>query len=144
MVRTVGLPELATDHRFATGPQRARHDEALASALSARFAEKPAAEWESMLTDADVGCVEANLQGQPIVTSFDPVLRDSGLTVAFDHPLFGEMVRAAPPVMFSETPGRVGLPCARGEHNRSILREHGFGDDEITRLEGEGIVIPPD
>jgi len=28
------------------------------------------------------------MQGQPAFTSFDPVLRETGLTVAFEHPLF--------------------------------------------------------
>ena len=51
------------------------------------------------------------MTGQPIFTVFDPVLRETGLTVAADHPVFGEMVRAAPPVAFSETPGRVAPPC---------------------------------
>ena len=70
-------------------------------------------------------------------------IRDrAGLTVTFEHPLFGEMVRAAPPVSFSETPGRVAPPCLRGQHNRSILAEVGYSDDEIERFEADKIVIP--
>ena len=45
------------------------------------------------------------------------------------------MVRAAPPVTFSETPGRVAPPCLRGQHNRSILAELGYSDDEIDDFE---------
>ena len=82
------------------------------------------------------------MQGQPVVTSFDPVLRESGLTVAFEHPLFGEMVRAAPPVAFSDTPGRVGPPCVRGEHNHAILAELGYGDAQIASLEARGVIVP--
>jgi crotonobetainyl-CoA:carnitine CoA-transferase CaiB-like acyl-CoA transferase len=134
LVRTIGLPELAA---------REVDDDELAAALGARFAEKPALEWESLLSDADVGCAEANLQGQPVVTSFDPVLRETGLTVAFEHPVFGEMVRAAPPITFSETPGRVAPPCGRGEHNRRVLAELGYTEEEITRFETAGVVIPP-
>jgi crotonobetainyl-CoA:carnitine CoA-transferase CaiB-like acyl-CoA transferase len=81
--------------------------------------------------------------GQPIFTVFDPVLRETGLTVAVDHPMFGEMVRAAPPVTFSETPGRVAPPCLRGEHNRRILTELGYSDGDITKLEELNVVIPP-
>jgi crotonobetainyl-CoA:carnitine CoA-transferase CaiB-like acyl-CoA transferase len=143
LIGTIGLPELATDERFATAKDRAANDDALVAALGARFAEKPAPEWEASLSAARVGCVAVNMSGQPAFTSFDPVLRETGLTVAFEHPLFGEMVRAAPPVAFSETPGRVVPPCVRGQHNRAVLAELGYGDDEIATLETGGIVIPP-
>jgi crotonobetainyl-CoA:carnitine CoA-transferase CaiB-like acyl-CoA transferase len=143
LVGTIGLPELATDERFARAEDRAANDDSLVAALGVRFAEKPAPEWEASLSGVRVGCVAVNMQGQPAFTSFDPVLRQTGLTVTFEHPLFGEMVRAAPPVAFSETPGRVAPPCLRGQHNRALLAELGYGDDEIAALEAGGIVIPP-
>ena len=105
--------------------------------------ERPAAEWEQSLTKAGVGCAAVNMQGHPVVTSFDPVLRETGLTVAFQDPQFGEMVRAAPPVTFSETPGRVGLPCTRGEHNVALLGELGYSAEEIEQLEASGAIIAP-
>jgi crotonobetainyl-CoA:carnitine CoA-transferase CaiB-like acyl-CoA transferase len=142
--RELGMPDLADDSRFASGAARTVNDAALAAILGGRFTERPAAEWETIMAKADVGCVEVNMQGQPIVTSFDPVLRETGLTVAYEHPLFGEMVRAAPPVVFSETPGRVAPPCVRGQHNRSILAEAGYSAAEIDGLEAENVVIPPD
>jgi crotonobetainyl-CoA:carnitine CoA-transferase CaiB-like acyl-CoA transferase len=139
----LGLPDLRTDERFATASQRRANDDALAAILAARFADEPARHWEAALTAVDVGCAEADLQGQPIVTSFDPVLREMGLTVAYEHPRFGEMVRAATPIAFSDTPGRVAPPCARGEHNRRLLAELGYADDDIARLEEAGVIIPP-
>jgi len=30
-----------------------------------------------------------------------------------------------------------------GQHNRAILAEHGYRDDEIADLEAGGVVIPP-
>jgi crotonobetainyl-CoA:carnitine CoA-transferase CaiB-like acyl-CoA transferase len=139
----LGLPEVAVDERFASSSARIENDETLQALLAARFTERPAAEWESVLTAARVGCVEVNMAGQPIFTAYDPILREMGLTVAADHPVFGEMVRAAPPVAFSETPGRVAPPCLRGEHNRSILTELGYSEGDITKLEELNVVIPP-
>jgi crotonobetainyl-CoA:carnitine CoA-transferase CaiB-like acyl-CoA transferase len=131
------------DARFASPAGRAEHDEALVEVLSARFAERPAAEWEAVLTDVDVGCVAVSMNGQPAFTSFDPVMRETGLSVVIEHPRFGPMVVAAPSVRLSETPGRVGLPCMRGQHNRSVLAELGYSEDEIDKFEANGIVFPP-
>jgi crotonobetainyl-CoA:carnitine CoA-transferase CaiB-like acyl-CoA transferase len=142
-VSAIGLPELADDERFATSQSRRANDEELIAALAGRLADKPADEWESVLSGVRVGCVAVNMDGHPNFISFDPVLRDTGLTVSYEHPLFGEMVRTAPHVRFSETPGRVAPPCVRGQHNRSILSELGYGEGEITRLEEEEVVIPP-
>jgi crotonobetainyl-CoA:carnitine CoA-transferase CaiB-like acyl-CoA transferase len=83
------------------------------------------------------------MKGQPVFTSYDPVLRENGLTVSVDHPLYGEIIRAAPPISFSETPGRVAPPCTRGQHNRSILTELGYSDGDITKFEELNVIIPP-
>lgn len=140
LVDTVGLD---ADERFATASARAEHDDDLVEVLGKVFAEKPAAEWESLLSAAQVGCVNVNLLGQPVFTSFDPVLRETGLTVTVEHPLYGEIVRAAPPVAFSETPGRVAPPCVRGQHNRSILAELGYSDGDIIKFEELSIITAP-
>jgi crotonobetainyl-CoA:carnitine CoA-transferase CaiB-like acyl-CoA transferase len=144
LVSVMGLPEVADDERFASDGGRREHDAALGAALAARFRDKPAAEWESALSAADVGCVAVNTDGHPVFTSYDPVLRATGLTLAFEHPLFGEMVRAAPPVAFSETPTRVAPPCLRGQHNRAVLAELGYSEAEIEDLESRGALIPGD
>jgi crotonobetainyl-CoA:carnitine CoA-transferase CaiB-like acyl-CoA transferase len=137
------MSELSSDDRFADAPARAANDEALAIALAARFKDKPAAEWEAALVAADIGCVEAFMKGLPAFTSFDPVLRETGLTVEIEHPIFGPIVRAAPPVTFSQTPGLVAPPCVRGEHNHAILGELGFSPDEIAKFEVDGVLYPP-
>src|SRR6058998_3014493 len=135
---------MATDPRFASAPARAENDEALVAAIEARLLQRPAAEWELALIKADVGCAVANMQGHPVMTSFDPVLRDTGLTATIEDPVYGEIVRAAPPVAFSETPGRVVPPCLRGEHNGAVLTEFGYSSEEIEQLEASGAILPPD
>ncbi len=140
----IGLPELAVDPRFAVAADRRINDGLLAELLGARFLDKSAATWEAVLSDLDVGCVQADLRGYPAFISFDLGLRQAGLTVEIDTPHFGPMVVWGPPVAFSETPGRVGQPCTRGEHNRSILTEFGYSDKEIDGLEAAGVVVLPD
>lgn len=134
---------VVSDDRFASAAERTEHDDELVGLLSAKFTERPAAEWESILSSARIGCVEANLKGQPVFTSFDPVLRETGLTVAVEHPIYGEIVRAAPPISFSETPGRVAPPCVRGQHNKTILTELGYSEGDITKFEELNVITAP-
>jgi crotonobetainyl-CoA:carnitine CoA-transferase CaiB-like acyl-CoA transferase len=144
LVEVIGRKDLADDTRFSTAAARATNDDALASALRLVFKERSAAEWETDLSSADVGCVEVSLAGQSAFTSTDPVLRETGLSLEYEHPMFGRVVRAAPPVKFSETPWRVAPPCRRGEHNHTILAELGYEAEAITALEKDGVVFPPD
>ncbi|TPG36558.1 CaiB/BaiF CoA transferase family protein [Mycolicibacterium hodleri] len=140
LLETLGLD---ADDRFVSATARAEHDDELVDLLGKAFKQKPAAEWESTLSAARVGCVDVNLLGQPVFTSFDPVLRETGLTVAVEHPLYGEIIRAAPPIAFSETPARVAPPCVRGQHNRSILAELGYSDGDITKFEELNVITAP-
>jgi crotonobetainyl-CoA:carnitine CoA-transferase CaiB-like acyl-CoA transferase len=143
LTAALGIPELLTDSRFATADARAANDDALVTVLQARLAEKPATEWEAALAPVRVGCVAVNMKGLPSFSGFDQVLQETGLTARYDHPLFGEMVTPAPPVKFSRTPGRVGVPPVRGQHNRALLAELGYSDEQIADLEARKVVIPP-
>jgi crotonobetainyl-CoA:carnitine CoA-transferase CaiB-like acyl-CoA transferase len=142
LLHVLGVPELARDARFRDPTARSAEDAALIEVLGTRIALRPALEWEARLCGVGVGAAAVELRGQAWSTAFDPVLRETGLTVPFQHPLYGPMVRAAPAVSFSETPGRIGPPCLRGQHNRELLAELGCSPVEIARLERSGVVIP--
>jgi formyl-CoA transferase len=62
------------------------------------------------------------------------------LTAEVDHPLFGSLRRYGPPVAMSRTPGRVAPGSVIGEHTEAILRELGYGTQEIGRLREAGTV----
>ena len=142
LARALERPELTRDPRFADAAARAANDDALIGTFEAHFAKQPALAWETLLVGAKVGCAAVSMQGQGAFVAFDPDLQATGLTTRFEHPIFGEMVRAAPPVSFSETPGRVADPCFRGQHNRSILTEFGYRDDEIAGFEAHKVIFP--
>lgn len=140
----IGAPDLASDPRFATVAARAENDAALLEEVTPRLAARPAPEWETDATKAGVGCVSVTMAGHAIMTSFDPGLRESGLTVAVSNPKFGELVQAAVPVEFSQTPGQLRPASSRGEHNHSVLLELGYTETQITELEDAKVVIPAD
>jgi crotonobetainyl-CoA:carnitine CoA-transferase CaiB-like acyl-CoA transferase len=144
LVRAIGEPGLAVDERFANGADRMRHDTELVEILGATFRTRPAAEWESLLTTAGVGCVDVFLDGYQAFTSTDRGLREAGTTVEVGHPLLGSLVRSGPPVVFSETPWRLAPSCLRGEHNETVLSTLGYSDDEIAALTERGVLFAPD
>lgn len=139
----IGLPELAADPRFATAGARRCNDDELIRILGARFAGRPSAAWEELLSEADVGCVAVGFAGFPGFIAFDQGLRDAGFTTEIEHPRFGPMVVWAPHLRFSKTPSRLGRTCERGEHNRPVLAGAGYSAEEIGRLEASGAIVPP-
>jgi crotonobetainyl-CoA:carnitine CoA-transferase CaiB-like acyl-CoA transferase len=82
------------------------------------------------------------MEGHPTFMSYDQGLRESELTVAYQHPRFGELVRWTAPVSLSGRQTRIAPPCARGEHNRSLLVELGYDDGQIAELEARAVVYP--
>src|SRR3989304_2526764 len=94
----VGLPELVSDSRFATNPDRVRNREELVALLSDRLRERDTAEWHSLLTGvgvpaapvADVEDVASAEQTQalgmlqPIPHPRIPDIRVTPLPLSFD------------------------------------------------------------
>ena len=142
LARSLGAPDLMSDRRFVDAEARRANDADLVAELSGYLAAKSAYEWEGVLSAAGVGAAAVSMEGHPTFMSYDQGLRDSGLTVAAQHPRFGELVRWAAPVSVSGCGERIGPPCARGEHNRALLAELGYSETEIAQLEGSGVIFP--
>jgi crotonobetainyl-CoA:carnitine CoA-transferase CaiB-like acyl-CoA transferase len=141
LVSVLGRPELATDARFVSVPDRAANDESLAAELERTFATRKADEWESELVAQGVACVEAYPGTMSEFTGTDPVIRQTGLAAEVDHPSFGRMVRHGLPVRLSETPGRLAPGCVLGQHTRAILEELGYSPERIAELEDKQVVL---
>jgi crotonobetainyl-CoA:carnitine CoA-transferase CaiB-like acyl-CoA transferase len=120
--KILGRPELITDERFATNPDRVAHDGELAAIISAVFSAIPADELEARLDAA--GLANARLR-TPAEFAEHPQLaaRDRWREVGTP----GGPVRALlPPVTVPGREPAMGAVPAVGQHTAAIRAELGF------------------
>jgi crotonobetainyl-CoA:carnitine CoA-transferase CaiB-like acyl-CoA transferase len=132
---------LASDARFATAEARGANDAALADALAAVFRQRPAKDWERELVAADLGCVEAAKGPIARAVMCDPIAREAGFLSEVEHPSFGAHRRLGPLASLSLTPGQGRPACLFGQHTQAVLRELGYDDAAIGKLEADGVII---
>jgi crotonobetainyl-CoA:carnitine CoA-transferase CaiB-like acyl-CoA transferase len=145
--RVIGRDDLGADARFASWAGRIRHSAALGAELEAVFRTRGAAEWETLLTAADIGCVRADGPGHVRFLHEDPHTQAIGfMTPVFssaflDQAPEGKYWRHAPLVKFSETPCEAGKPYeGLGAHTRSVLEELGYDAATIQRLADNQVI----
>ena len=138
--RVVERADLLVDPRFATPEARQANDDALVAEISAIFAGAAAAEWEELLTAADVGCVQADEAVEGDFYADHPHARANDLSVEVEHPYIGKYRRYGGLVEFSLTPGIYRTSSQIGQHTRPLLRELGYDDPKIEDLGARGVV----
>jgi crotonobetainyl-CoA:carnitine CoA-transferase CaiB-like acyl-CoA transferase len=71
----------------------------------------------------------------------DPQLAARDMIAHLEHAAAGAIRALGVPIKLSDTPGAVRTaPPRLGEHTDAVLRDLGFGDEEVGRLRAGGVI----
>jgi formyl-CoA transferase len=135
----LGLPNLASDPRFRTNPDRVVNRTDLIPALQMAFLTRDSEDWVQRLLAA--GVMAAPILGVDQVFNHPQALHRQ-MRMHLTHPTIGDLEVPGVPYKLDRTPatGRAAPPLL-GEHTEEILRgDLGMDDAEITSLRDEHVI----
>ncbi|MBB4930887.1 crotonobetainyl-CoA:carnitine CoA-transferase CaiB-like acyl-CoA transferase [Lipingzhangella halophila] len=136
----VDRPDLATDPRFASNPDRIEYREELVGEITATLRTRTAAEWLAVLTAAGVpvGRVRGVLDA---VHAANASGDDATMTV--EHPTAGTLDLLRPGFQLGSAGGADDAlpPPLLGQHSARVLGELGLPRDRIADLTERGVVF---
>jgi crotonobetainyl-CoA:carnitine CoA-transferase CaiB-like acyl-CoA transferase len=134
----VSAPELASDPRFATNPDRVANRDELIGLLADRFPGETVATWLERLELAGVPAAPVHDIGQ---VAEDEQTAALGLLQALPHSTVeGFRTVALPLSTDAERVQHAAAPPTIGEHTAEVLGELGYSTEEIEGLEAAGVV----
>lgn len=134
----IGLPQLATDERFASNPQRVRHRDLLVPQLAEAFLTRGRDEWLKLLDAAGVPCGPINTVDEAFA---DPQIRFREMELHLKDAQGQDVPQVACPIKMSGTPPRYDAPPPKlGQHTDSVLSALGYDAAAIAQLKANGTV----
>jgi crotonobetainyl-CoA:carnitine CoA-transferase CaiB-like acyl-CoA transferase len=138
LTRAMGRPQLAGDARFATRMDRMRNYQVLRDELAKTFVTRPRDEWVRLLATEDVPSAPVYDLSE---VERDPQVRHLETFYAMTHPKEGPQIGIHRPVRIDGERGPTDAPAPTlGEHTEEVLREYGYGKEDVARLRGSGVV----
>jgi crotonobetainyl-CoA:carnitine CoA-transferase CaiB-like acyl-CoA transferase len=136
--RVLGLPELATDSRFATMTERLANYDLLKEIITPRLLAMSREEAINRMSEAEIPVGPVNTLAEALE---DPHIHAREMIQELTHPEYGPIRQLGLPIKMSNTPGIVdGPPPIFGEHNGEVLGMLGYSAKEIEEFGRVGVV----
>ncbi len=137
----MGLERLTRDPRYADTNSRHAHREELIVEIEEVTRTRPTAHWIELLEAAGVPCAQIQDYGQVFS---DPHLLAREFFWEAPHPTLGSVRQLGSPMRFSDTPARRERAGPLfGEDSEAVLRELGYGEEEVRSLVARAVVKTP-
>jgi crotonobetainyl-CoA:carnitine CoA-transferase CaiB-like acyl-CoA transferase len=137
LMRALGRADALDDPRFKDWPSRTDNEPALREIIEGALAEDDAKSWETRLTAADVPCGSIWKIDEIV---HHPQLEHRDVLQTIDS-RYGPMRLVGAGFQLEHGgPGLDREPPTLGEHTDEILKEAGYGADEIERLRRDAVI----
>ena len=134
----VGREDMASDPRYGSMRGRNEHIDELYAMVAQTLQSRTTAEWIAALQSVDIPAGPMNTLDSLMD---DPHLAAVGFFETTEHPSEGFINTLRLPAIWSKSVPRPTRPAPNlGEHNREILGESGFSNEEIESLVSAGVV----
>ncbi|HEX6211399.1 MAG TPA: formyl-CoA transferase [Methylomirabilota bacterium] len=137
LLRAIGREDLIGDARYETGEARWQRRDEVNALMEAWTSTRSKHEVMKILGGAGVPC-GATLDTGEILT--DPHLKARDMIVPVRHPVRGEFLTVGNPIKLSASPTTITPSPLLGQHREEILRELGYGDEDIRALAKDGAI----
>ena len=138
----VGMPNLATDPKFATIAERRRHQADMWEIIGEFALKHPKRDMMRILNDLDVPCGPI-MSTEDLFADEHVKLRD--MMVELDHPQRGKWWNVGMPIKLSASPAAIKRSPTLGEHTDEILKQVlGYDETQVSALKKAGAFsVPP-
>jgi crotonobetainyl-CoA:carnitine CoA-transferase CaiB-like acyl-CoA transferase len=138
IAEVLGHPEWRDDPRFTDNAARMANLSVLTEAMGEVLRTRTREEWTTAFDAAGVPVGPVHTIGEALN---HPQVQARGMVVEVEHPQAGSTKALGCPLHFSATPTSVRRHAPMlGEHSRELLREYGYGDEEIDALAADGVI----
>jgi crotonobetainyl-CoA:carnitine CoA-transferase CaiB-like acyl-CoA transferase len=135
----IGRPELITDPRFDSNPNRVINRAELLPLIVERMTSRGATAWCADFWAAGIPAGPVNSLAEVFT---DPQVQHRQMRQTIPHPTAGTYEAVGIPIKLDESPGSIRhAPPLLGEHTEAILSEIGFSSSEIARMLTSGVAM---